>query len=97
DDLVEMLEPLDRLVLARHFARARELAGDGAIERLDQEGGLAAARDAGDAGEKPERNIDGDVLEVVGPRAEHREPPALGRLAPCLGRGDLLEAGEILP
>ena len=82
DHLVEMLQPLDRVVLAGQFARAVQLAGDRAIERLDQKGGLAAARDAGHRGEQAERNVDGDVLEIVGARAEHREPPALGGLAP---------------
>ncbi len=74
-----------------------ELAGDGAVERLDEEGGLAAARDAGDAGEQAERDVDGDVLEVVLARAFDGEAAAACRLAPLLRRGDLLEAGEILP
>jgi hypothetical protein len=69
--LVEQLEPLDRVMLAGQLARAVQLAGDRAVERLDQERALAAARDAGHRGEQPERNVDGDVLEIVGPRAEH--------------------------
>ena len=97
DHLVEMLEALDRLVLARDLAAAGELAGDRAVERLDEEGRLAAARDAGHRGEQAERDVDGDVLEVVGARAFDREPAAARGLAPLLGAGDLLEAGEILP
>ena len=97
DHLVELLEPLDGVVLAGHLARAVQLAGDGAVERLDEEGRLAAARDAGHRGEQAERDVDGDVLEVVGARALDREPAAARRLAPLLGRGDLPEAGEILP
>ena len=69
DHLVEMLQALDGVVLAGKLARIVELAGDGAIERLDQEGGFAAAGDAGHRGEQAERNIDGDVLEIVGARA----------------------------
>src|SRR6476659_4039776 len=38
DDLVEMLEALDRVMIARMLAGIRELAGHGAIERLDEEG-----------------------------------------------------------
>ena len=49
-----------------------ELARDRAIERLDQEGDLAAARDSGHAGEQAERNIDGDVFQIVGARARSR-------------------------
>ena len=69
DHLVELLQPLDGVMLAGELARAVQLAGDGAVERLDQEGRLAAARHAGDGGEQAERDVDGDVLEVVGARA----------------------------
>ena len=79
------------------LAGVGELAGDGAIERLDEEGRLAAARDAGHRGEQAKRNVDGDVLEVVGARAVDREPAAAGGLPPLLRHRDLLEAGEILP
>src|SRR5262245_29013412 len=97
DDLVEMLQALDRVMLAGMLARIGELARHGAVERLDEEGRLAAAGDAGDGGEQAERNVYGDVLEVVGPRANDGEPAAAGRLAALLRHGDLLEAGEILP
>ena len=58
---------------------------------------LAAARDSGHRGEQPERNIDGDVFQVVGARAEHGEALALDGLPPLVPHRDLLEAGEILP
>ena len=70
DDLVEMLQALDRVMLAGMLARIVELAGHGAIQRLDQECGFAAARHAGDGGEQAERNVDGDVFQVVGARAD---------------------------
>ncbi len=97
DDLVDLLQPFDGVVLAGQLAGVVELAGHRAVQRLDQEGGLAAARHAGHRGEQAERDIDGDVLEIVLARAFDREAAAAGRLAPLLGRGDLLEAGEILP
>ncbi len=84
-------------MLAGNLARAVQLARDGAIERLDEEGGLAAARDAGDGGEQAERDIHGDGLEVVGARPDDRQPAAPGGLPPRLGHRDLPEAGEILP
>src|SRR6476659_3620682 len=92
-----MLQALDRVMIARMLAGIGELARHGAVERLDEEGRLAAAGHAGDRGEQAERNVDGDVLEVVGPRADHREPAAAGRLAALFRHRDLLEAGEILP
>src|SRR6476659_426497 len=81
DDLVEMLEAFDVVMLAGMLARIGELAGDGAVERLDEEGRLAAAGHAGHRGEQAERNVDGDVLEVVGARADDGEPAAFGRLS----------------
>src|SRR5262245_38456181 len=97
DDLVELLDAFDLVVFARHLARAVELAGDRAVEGLDEEGGLAAAGDAGHRGEQAERNVDGDIPQVVGAGAMHGEAAASGGLPPLLWHGDLLEAGEILP
>src|SRR5262249_55464263 len=91
-----MLEPLDGVVLAGMLARPDELARHGAIQRLDEESGLAAAGHAADRGEQAERNIHGDALEVVGARAEHGEPAAAHGLPPLLRHRDLPKAGEIL-
>src|SRR5262249_56970249 len=44
DDLVEMLEPLDGVVLAGMLARPDELARRGAIQRLDDAARLSAPR-----------------------------------------------------
>ncbi len=79
DDLVEMLEPLELVVGAGMLARAVELARDGLVDGVDQERRLAAAGDAGDAGEEAERDFAGDVLEVVGARAGDAERTALLR------------------
>ena len=59
------------------LAGAVELAGDGLEERVDEERGLAAAGDAGDAGEEAERDFGGDVLQIVAARADDLEA-ALG-------------------
>ena len=72
DHLVEVLQALDAVVLARVLARVVELARHRLVERVDQQGGLAAAGHAGDAGEQPERDLGRDVLEVV---ARARRPP----------------------
>src|SRR5690606_27753076 len=65
-----------------------EVAREDRVERLVDEARLARSRDAGDAGERAEREAEGDVLEVVPARAgEHELAPAPG---PPLGRdGDL--------
>src|SRR6185369_15703929 len=69
DDLVELLEHGDLLVRAGGDARAVQVAGRGRIERVDGERRLAAAADAGDAGEGAERELHRDVGQVVGGRA----------------------------
>ena len=52
----------------RDDACAVEAARGGGVERVDREARLAAARDAGDAGEGAERKAGGHALEVVGGR-----------------------------
>ena len=67
-------------------SRAPMMRRDGGLEqRLDEEGRLAAARHAGDAGEDAERDLGGDVLQVVAARADDLDALALLRLA-ALGR-----------
>jgi hypothetical protein len=80
---------------AGRVARAVEPARDRLVERVDQERRLAAARDAGDAGEQAERDFGGDVLEIVAARADDRSM-RLGFGGAALGDRDAVElAGEI--
>ena len=95
DDLVEMLHALDALMRGRVLDRAVELARHRLVERVDDQRRLAAAGDAGDAGEEPERDLDRDILEVVALGADDLERAALLRLA-ALGRDrDAHLAGEV--
>ena len=98
DDLVEMAHAVEPAVLAGMLARAVQPARQGLVERLDDQGALAAARDAGDAGEGAERDAGRHVLQVVLARALHGQPAAaLGRrLAALLGNGHLAKAREVL-
>ena len=80
---------------AGRLARAVEPLGHRLVERLDDQRRLAAAGDAGDAGEGAERDVDGDVLEVVGARALDAQPLA-GAGAARFGHRDLLVAGQVL-
>ena len=66
DDFVELVDADDAAVLAGFFAGAVEFFGEGAVEDVVDEGGFAAAADAGDDGHDAEREVGGDVLEVVG-------------------------------
>ncbi len=95
DDLVEMFQAFDAVVGRRVFAGAVQLARNGLEKRVDEERGLAAAGDAGDAGEESLRDLGGDVLQVVAARADDFQA-ALGiGFAADLGRGDEAFAGEV--
>ncbi len=69
DDLVQVLQALDALVLARLGVRAVQLAGQRLVQDLDHQGGLARAGHAGDAHQLAQRDRDVDVLQVVLARA----------------------------
>ena len=78
------------------LARVVEPARHRLVERIDQQGGLAAARHAGDGREQPQRDLGRDVLEVVLARADHLQRLAVA-LPPLLRHRDLAHAGEVLP
>ena len=64
------------------------------VERVDQERRLAAAGDAGDAGEQPQRNFRRDVLQIIAARVHHLDGAAMVRRPP-LRHLDRQFAGEI--
>ena len=71
-----MLEALDAVVRGGGERGAVELARHRVVERVDQQRRLAAAGDAGDAGEQAERDFGGDVLQVVAARVDDLERAA---------------------
>ena len=74
---VELLEPGDGFIRGGLFAGAVELAGGDFGQGVVDEGGFAAAGHAGDAGNQPQWQFEGDVFKVVAARAfEHQH--ALG-------------------
>src|SRR5262249_48706399 len=96
DHLVEQL-PADELVVgAGTLAAAVELLGERPVERVDDERALARSGHAGHAGDGPERDLDGDVPEVVLARAAHGQVPARAT-APCGRRRNRDAAGEVAP
>ena len=96
DDLVQILLPLDAVVLARADLHPVQVGPQLLIQDLVDQGGLAAARHAGDAGEGAQGDGHVHVAQVVFRRAEYLQivpvpAPPLG------GDGDLLSAGQIVP
>src|ERR1700733_10322784 len=92
-----MTDTVQRAEFAGMLARIVESLGQRLVERLDDQGALAAARHAAHAGERAERDAGRDVLKVVGLGALEREPAAaLFRGHAALGDRHLAKAGEIL-
>ena len=86
--------PEDFVVVAGAQPRAVQRVGQGLEQNFVHQRGLAAAGNAGDAGDYAQRNVRGDVLEVVRPRASDGEH-ARGR-APPGGNGHAALPGEVL-
>jgi len=82
DDLVDMLQALDAVVRSGALAGVVEFARDRPVERVDQQGRLAAAGNAGDAGEQPQRNFRGDVFQIVAAGVDHLDGAAMVRRPP---------------
>ena len=95
DDLVEVGDPGDGVVLEGRGLGAIDLVLErGEQDAVDQRR-LARSRDAGDGDEVPEGHVDGDVLEVVGPRALDGQTLAVA-LSSRRGDLDRLHARQVL-
>ena len=95
DDLVELVDAAHRSVLAGFFARAVEVLGERAVEDVVDQRRFSAAADAGDDRHDAEREVDGDVLQIVGVGVLDGEPLA-GERARIRAGDDLDLAGEVL-
>ena len=93
DDLVQVPDAVDLIVLADAEAGTVQLARQRPPQDVVDQRALAGTGNAGHAGEPPERNRHGDVLEVVLTRAADDEP---GQTFRPRGRG-LLAPGGCLP
>jgi hypothetical protein len=89
-----MLQPLDAVVRSRTLAGVVEFARDRLVERVDQERRLAAAGNAGDAGEQAQRNFRRDAFQIVATGVDHLDGAAMVR-RPALGNLHRQFAGEI--
>ena len=97
DHLVEELDALDLVVGAGEQAGLVQAARQRRIQRVQDQGRLAAAGHAGDAGEGAERDRDLDVLQVVLARAGQLQPAAALGLPAQQGQGDLPAPDQVLP
>ena len=95
DDLVEVVDALDALVQTGRDLRAVDALHQRALQDLVDEGRLARPRDAGDAHELAEREVDADVLEVVLLGADHPQGVAVAQ-APHTRHRDRLLARQVL-
>ncbi len=82
---VETLEELPGV--GREGLRVAPLAFG--VERVEGEAGLARARNAGDHGHPADRDVDGDVPEVVGPRAPDADDRRGARFRGSLQTGEI--------
>ena len=87
DHLVDQLHAADGVVGAGKGLRAVQRAGQRGEQHVLDQRALAAAADAGDHGERAQRNLHGDVLQVVVPCADDLQPAA-GRNEGRRERGD---------
>ena len=71
--LVQMLQALQMVEPAGPEPRPVELDGQGLIENLVDQGGLAGAGHAGDAGEGAQGDLHVDILQIVLGRAAWRQ------------------------
>lgn len=94
--LVQVLQPLDAAIGRRGgLGRLVQLAVSDMEQGVIDQGRLAGAGDAGDAGHHPDGQVQVDVAQVVAARPLQFQPLAGERGA--LGRdGDLLAAGEVV-
>ena len=98
NDLIEMLKPFGLIMFHRYGGGGTvQLTRCGLVKRLNGECRFSAARYARHAGEQAERELCGDVLEVIAACACDGEFLMILRLAALIGDGDLLLARQILP
>ena len=88
NDLVEMLDALERLVRTGALAAVIQFLRERAIHRVEHQCRFAGTRNAGDAGEDAERNRHGEIAQIVLPRALDGQPAA-GELAASRGHRNL--------
>ena len=88
DDLVELLDALDRLVPARAAASTCRSSASATGSRMSLTSVLLPEpRHAGDGDEAAERDVDVDVAQVVLARALDREPLVARACAAAAGTG----------
>ncbi len=96
DHLVEEFQAVDFSVRRRLGGGAVQVARDRRIQGVVDERRLARARYAGDAHHQSQRQVEGDVLQVVAVRIGEDQPAFIVHAAARLRDGDSAVAGEVL-
>ena len=95
DNLVDVVDTLDAVAIARPVPRPVECLRQLLVEDLVDQRALARARDSGDTDQRAQRDANVDVLEVVGPRPLDRDEAAVAGSA-GVRRRDLTDAAKVL-
>ena len=93
--LVDLARAAEARVRAGLRGDAAQPANQRPGKRLVQQRTLARSAHAGHADHRRERELNGDVLQVVGRDAFDRDRPGLRHAAAVLGHGNPLDAGQI--
>ena len=96
DDAVDLLQALDALAGRGFDARAVQVRGGVAEQRVDDERRLARAGNAGDAAEQTQWDLCGHLREVVAVRADDADLPRRIRADAQAGHFDAASAREVL-
>ena len=88
--------PVDRAARRRVDHRLLQCGRDVAVQRVDHQRRLARARDAGDAGHQPERDLHGHVAQVVARGADDAQRPAALRRGTHGRHRDAAPAAQVL-
>ena len=95
DDLVDVVDAFDGLVGQGGAERVVEVLGEDGLEGVVDEGGLAAAADAGDADEEAQGQVEVDRAEVVaGSPFQYDMLTAL--VGSAFGEGNVAAACEVV-
>src|SRR5699024_2031573 len=95
-DLVEGVDPADLAVTPRHGAGTVEFVREDVGQDGVHERGFSRSVHAGDPDEAPQRELRGDVLQVVLPRPAHGDPPVRIGLTPGGRYGNGATAGKVI-
>ena len=97
DRLVDLVQPGNAIVVAGLPGCVVQCLGERRVKGLGHERRFPAARNAGHAGEQPQRESHFKVLEIVLPCSSQSQPLSVGWSPTAVGRSHLELARQIFP